>query len=340
LPETHEIVKLIRDVLNTVAPSVAIITETNVPHEDNVSYFGNGYDEAHMVYNFALPPLVIHTFYTEDATALSKWASDLKVDSDVATFFNMLDTHDGIGLMGVKGILSKQDIDFIIKRAKEHGAYVSYKMTEERTEEPYEINCTWWSAINYDDSQEEMSFQVKRYVASRSISAVIRGVPAVYVHGALGTPNNHELVEQTKHRRDVNRGSIRMDPKVEALEDPTSKLSLLREYGSALNLIRTSQSAFHPQGEQRVLMLSPDVFTVLRTSPEGDQRLLTMTNITGRVSNIDVPLSELGVAETDWHDLVGDTERTAEDGKLSITLQPYDIMWLKPLSELQKTDTP
>jgi sucrose phosphorylase len=185
-----------------------------------------------------------------------------------------------------------------------------------------------------------MSFQVKRYVASRSIAAVIRGVPAVYVHGALGTLNSHALVEQTKHRRDVNRGSIPMDPKVEALEDPTSKLSLLREYGSALNLIRTSQRAFHPQGEQRVLMISPDVFTVLRTSPEGDQHILAMTNVTNRVSNIDIPLSDLGVAQAGWYDLTGKTEWTAENERLSVTFQPYDIIWLKPLGELQKTNAP
>jgi sucrose phosphorylase len=146
-------------------------------------------------------------------------------------------------------------------------------------------------------------------------------------------------VEQTKHRRDVNRGAIRVDPKVEASGDPTSKLSLLREYASTVNLIRTSQRAFHPQGEQRVLMISPDVFTVLKTSPDGDQHILTMTNVTSRESNIDIPLSELGVAETGWQDLIGDTEWTAQDGKLSITLQPYDIIWLKPMSELQKTDT-
>jgi len=129
LPQTHAIVKLLRDVMDDVAPGVALITETNVPHEENVSYFGNGYDEAHMVYNFALPPLVLHTFYTQDATAISRWAQNLKVDSNVATFFNMLDTHDGVGVMGVKGILSKQEIDFVIQRAREHGAYISYKMT-------------------------------------------------------------------------------------------------------------------------------------------------------------------------------------------------------------------
>jgi sucrose phosphorylase len=165
LPQTHAIIKLLRDVMDVVTPGVAIITETNVPHEDNISYFGNGHDEAHMVYNFALPPLVLYTFYAENATAISTWAQGMKNPSDRATFFNMLDTHDGVGLMGVKGILSKEDIALIIERAKEHGAYISYKATE-HGEEPYEINTTWWSAINRDDSGEDIAFQVKRYIAS------------------------------------------------------------------------------------------------------------------------------------------------------------------------------
>jgi len=334
LPETHEIVKLLRDVMDVVAPTVAIITETNVPHEDNISYFGNGYDQAHMVYNFALPPLVLHTFYREDATVLSKWAHELKVDSDVATFFNILDTHDGIGLMGVKELLPKADIDFIIQSAKEHGALISYKMTEEMTEEPYEINSTWWSAVNADNSDEDISLQVRRFVASRSIAAVLQGVPAVYAHGALGTPNDHELVSKTKHNRDINRGVIDSTIGPVAFKDPDSKLSLIRRYTSKLNLTRTRHRAFHPHGDQRVFMLSSDVFTVLRTSPEKDQHILTMTNVTGRVCNLVIQLSELGVDEKSWVDLLGDIEKTARDGKLDVTLQPYDVIWLVPSSEM------
>jgi len=130
LEQTHEIIKLLRDVFNVVAPWTAVLTETNVPHKENVSYFGNGHDEAQMVYNFALPPLVLHTFYREDATALSRWAENLKYISNSTTFLNMLDTHDGIGLMGVKDILPEEDIDFIIQTAREHGAFVSYKNRE------------------------------------------------------------------------------------------------------------------------------------------------------------------------------------------------------------------
>lgn len=340
LPHTHEIVKLIRDVMDTVAPGVAIITETNVPHKLNVSYFGNGYDEAHMVYNFALPPLVLHTFYREDATALSKWAKELRSPSKVATFFNMLDTHDGIGLMGVKGILSEEDIDFMIEKAKGHGALINYKMTKDRTHEPYEINSTWWSALNDDKKDEDINLQIKRALASRSISLVIQGVPAVYIHGILGTQNDHKLVKKTKVNRDINRGMI--DPKAveKELQDPTARFSRIRRLASDAYLKRTRERAFHPHGRQRVLMISPSVFTVFRTSPEGDQHILAMTNVTSKTCQIDIPLSRLNIKEKRWFDLVGEREWEAEDNKLSITLKPYDIIWLKPLKEVKKGTKP
>jgi sucrose phosphorylase len=320
--------------MDTVAPGVALITETNVPHEDNISYFGNGCDEAHMVYNFALPPLVLHTFYRGDVTGLSKWAKNVKEPSKAATFFNMLDTHDGIGLMGVKGILPKEDIDFIVQSVKEHGALISYKMTADRTKEPYEMNSTWWSAINGDDCDEDISLQVKRYIASRSIALVLQGVPATYIHGAVGTPNDHNLAKKTGVNRDVNRGIIDSTVYAEALKDPRSKNSLLRKNNSRLMLIRTRQRSFHPHGSQRVVITSPSVFTVLRTSPEGDQHVLTMTNVTNNECTIEILLSELSLEENRWYDLVNEKEWNAEKSTLSITLQPYDVMWLKPLSEI------
>jgi len=338
LPETHEIAKLLRDVMDTVAPGVALITETNVPHEDNISYFGNGYDEAHMVYNFALPPLVLYTFYREDTTAISKWAQNLKEPSKAATFFNMLDTHDGIGLMGVKGILPKEDIDFLTQEAKERGALISYKMTENHTEEPYEINSTWWSAINGDDGKEDITLQVKRHLASRSLALVIQGVPGIYLHGVIGTSNDHELAEKTKSRRDINRGVIDIRAFAESLKNPNSKMALIREANRRFSLTRTSERAFHPHGDQRVLMISPNVFTVFRTSPEGDQHILTMTNVTSRECSMELPLLELNMEETRWHDLLSEKEWIAKNKKMSLTFKPYDVIWLKPFSEFKESD--
>ena len=329
LPETHEIVKLIRDVMNLVAPGVALLTETNVPHRENVSYFGNGQDEAHMVYNFALPPLVLYTFYKEDTAALSRWAGEMRNPSDVATFFNILDTHDGVGLMGVKEILPGEEIRFLIASATERGAYVSYKMTERGTEEPYEINSTWWSAINGNHDEEDMALQVKRYVASRSIALILQGVPGLYTHGAIGSLNDHNLVKRTNVKRDVNRAVINVQNLMGEVKDPGSKMSRLARQWPRLSLTRTGERAFHPHGDQKVLTLSPQIFTVLRTSPEGDERILTMTNVADKKVELEISLSDIGIEANHWVDLINEREYDTSSGKLSVNLAPYDVVWMK-----------
>jgi len=332
LPQTHEIIKLLRDVLDTVAPGVALVTETNVPHEQNISYFGNGTDEAHMVYNFALPPLVLHTFYTGDAEDISRWAAGLELPSTRTHLFNMLDTHDGVGVQGVKGILTREQIEALIERAREHGAYISYKATQEG-DEPYEINTTWWSAINLDGSPEPMAMQVKRYVASRSIALALKGIPGIYTHGAIALPNDHALVKETGVKRDVNRGVIHTEIFREHLRQPGSKRSLLRLEQRAMSRTRTRLRAFHPAGEMRVLQLSPAVFAVLRTSPEGDAHVLAMTNVTGDRLEIDVPLADVGLDDSAWYDHIADERISGSAGSLTVEMGPYEVAWLQPLRE-------
>jgi sucrose phosphorylase len=330
LPETHEIVKLIREVMETAASGVALITETNVPHADNVSYFGDGTDEAHMVYNFALPPLVLHTFYREDATALSRWAATLRAPSPATTFFNILDTHDGIGLMGVKGILPAEDIDHLVRTAQARGAYVSFKMTAAQQVEPYEINSTWWSAINAEANEEDIEFQVKRYLASRSLALAIPGVPGIYIHSALGTPNDHPRVQETGVKREVNRGLIDARIVAEEMKIPGSKLSILSRRSDRIASARTRHRGFHPNGAHQVLVLSPQVFAVFRSSPENDAHVLAMTNVTNRLIRLSIPLGSLPVQASRWRDLIAERDWNAKKGVLEIALQPYDIVWLEP----------
>lgn len=332
LPQTHQIIKLLRDVLDTVAPGVALVTETNVPHEQNISYFGDGTDEAHMVYNFALPPLVLHTFYAEDTTAISEWAAGLELPSDESCLFNMLDTHDGVGVQGVKGILSPEQIEALVDGAKSHGAYISYKSTA-AGDEPYEINTTWWSAINMDGSDEPMALQVKRYVASRSIALMLKGVPGVYTHGVMALPNDHARVQSTGVKRDVNRGVIDTEVYREHLRQPGSKRSLLRLEQRAMSRARTRLRAFHPRGSMQVLRLSPAVFAVSRTSPDGDAHALALTNVTGEHLELEIPLAELGLDDTAWYDHVADLRVSGDAESLHLEMGPYDVAWLQPLRE-------
>jgi sucrose phosphorylase len=330
LEQTHEIIKLFRDVLDVVAPQVALLTETNVPHDENVSYFGNGDDEAQMVYNFALPPLVLHAFYTEDTTVLSSWANTLEYPSKTTTFFNILDSHDGVGLQGVKGILSKEEIEAMIQKATEgHNAFVSYKTGKDGTDEPYEINTTWFGALNSADSSEELSFQVKRFVASRCIALVLKGVPAIYFHGMIGTGNDPAVVEKTGQKRNINRTVIDERDLDEALENPESKLSYIRQQLRPFAYVRVRERTFHPNGKQQVLMISSSVFSVLRISPDERECILTLTNVTGNVVDLKIDTSKLGNENKAWYDLINEKEHATKNKLLSLTLQPYDVIWLK-----------
>ncbi|MFE4106364.1 alpha-amylase family glycosyl hydrolase [Almyronema epifaneia] len=359
LAQTHEVIKLLRDVLSVADPTVSLITETNIPHADNIAYFGDGTDEAHMVYNFALPPLVLYTFYQQDATALTNWAKTLTYPSATTTFFNILDTHDGIGLMGVKDILPAAEIQFLLQQARDQGAFISYRTSEKGQKEPYEINTTWFSALSLDSSPEDLSFQVKRYVASRSLALVLRGVPGIYLHGLMGSQNDVDTVLRTQSKRDINRQIIRQVDIIKAIADPQSKLSHLMQQLGRLLEIRVRQPAFHPNGAQRILALGPEVFAVLRISPDCTQHILTLTNVTACACRLEISLAELGITglhptelapasssdepiicaipdDSHWYDLVGRRGWRATQQKLAIALEPYDVVWLVPFVELEQ----
>ncbi|MCK9276005.1 MAG: sugar phosphorylase [Syntrophales bacterium] len=331
LPQTHMIIKLLRDIINAVASGVAILTETNVPHDFNISYFGNGYDEAHMVYNFALPPLVLSAFYRGDARKLSEWAAGLEPPSPLSTFFNVLDTHDGIGLIGAKGILPDEEINYLIAQVKQRGGYVSYSTNCEKTLEPYELNTTWWSAVNGDSACEDEFLQIRRYCATRSIALAMKGVPGIYMHGALGTANDHVRVEETAVIREVNRGIIKSEKIEEELKNPSSRMCCITAHMNRLYNARTTHRAFHPRGGQKILRLSPALFAVLRTSPEKDKTVLALTNVTFSICTVEIPALMLQSPSARWHDILScRTFTTGSTGTMRITLEPYEILWLEP----------
>ncbi|MDP6085311.1 MAG: alpha-amylase family glycosyl hydrolase, partial [Nitrospinota bacterium] len=340
LNQAHEIVKLFRTVLDVAAPHVALITEANLPHEQNVSYFGNGFDEARMAYNFALPPLVLYSFYKQDATVLTRWAKSLDIKSDTTAFFNILDTHDGIGLMGAKNILSEEEIDFLIGRARENGAFISYRREENGGRAPYEINTTWWSALDRDDGDEDMAFKAARFMASRCVPLVLQGVPGIYAHGALGTSNDPDIVETSRGKREINRQSVDSRAIAKALEDPDSKLSHIGPILRKMNVTRTAQRAFHPNGRQVLLTVSPGVFSILRISPEGDRHILALINVSDRMTDMKIGFSNLGIEESLWVDLLSGKQWAAQGRKLPITLRPYEVIWLKPYHQMDESELP
>lgn len=332
LDQSHVTIKLFRDILDVVAPHVVLITETNVPHADNIKYFGNGRDEAQMVYNFALPPLVLHAFQTGNATKLTEWAASLERFSDQTTYFNFLDSHDGIGVMAVKNILTAEEIEVMALKVLEHGGYISYKAEGDGTQSPYEFNITWFSAINNEDAGEPRELQVSRYVASRAIALVLMGVPGVYIHGLLGSKNDAELVIEERQTRSINRKNINKEELLRSLESPQSTTFLVTVKLIRLIQKRIHEKAFHPNAGQQILNLSESLFCVLRTAVDNSERILSIINITAFPQKILLDMNKIDIDDSAFIDLVSQKKYQVDDGKINMQLNPYQIVWLKNIS--------
>lgn len=305
LPQTHAIVQLLRCVFDELAPHIRLITETNVPHADNISYFGNGSDEAQLVYNFALPPLVLHTFRTGDASVLSEWASGLDLPSDQTTFFNFLASHDGIGLNPVRGILSPSEINALVDQILAHKGLISYKHNADNLPSPYELNINYFDALSDPSSAELLAIQIERFMAAQAVMLSLRGVPGIYFHSLVGSRNWLEGVQASQHNRTINRQKLDRRALDNELGDPNSLRSQVFERYRHLLSQRAASAAFNPLGGQKILDGGSGVFAVLRESPDGAQRVLCLQNVTARIQTVSLMniMHTLKPYQTLWHHL-------------------------------------
>ena len=312
LPQTHRVIQLMRAVLDEVAPDAVLITETNVPHRENVSYFGDGESEAQLVYNFALPPLVLHSLTTGSAEALTRWAASLELPSDGVTFFNFLASHDGIGVNPVRGILADAEIDALVALAERRG-YVSYKTDADGSESPYELNVNYFDALSDPAAGEPQARQVDRFLAAHAIQLALAGMPGIYFHSLFGSRGDRAGVEASGIKRRVNREKPSRAALEAELADPSSRRSAVLAGISRLMATRRSSAAFSPIGAQDVQALDPRVFAVLRTSPDGEERALCLHNVSADT----VTVHPTGAA--------------AQVAAGPIVLGPYQVAWtLRP----------
>lgn len=325
LPQTHWIIQLFRAVLDEVAPSVMLITETNVPHKDNISYFGDGTDEAQMVYNFSLPPLLLHAFQTGSTEVLSQWADGLELPSDRVTFFNFLASHDGIGLNPLRGILPESEIDEVIRRVQSHGGLVSYKSEVDGTKRAYELNINYFDALNDPSADEPLELQVERFVTAHSILLSMRGVPAIYFHSLFGSRGWPEGATKSGHNRTINRRKLQREELEAHLSNLGSREALVFESLTHLLAIRHERIAFHPHGEQKILRCGSAVFAILRISPDKQERVLCLHNLSGQTVMVD-PARISSSDQPFTRELIHKAQAPFEDGQLS--LQPYQSLWL------------
>jgi len=331
LPQTHEVIKLLRAVLDLVAPGIILITETNVPHKENISYFGKPLpyvggelplgDEAQMVYQFPLAPLVLHTFRTGDTGALTQWADNLDVPYSTATFLNFIASHDGIGVRPAEGILTDLDIQELVDQTLNHGGQVSHKTNPDGTKSVYELNITLYDSLNHPESTD-IDTGVKRFMASQAIMLSLAGVPGIYIHSLFGSPNYHDGVAETGRVRSINREKFVIQELVAVLEDPTSRTSQVFSAYSHYLQVRKTHPAFHPLAPQQIIDLGKEVFALFRISQDKKEKVLCIINITEKKQSLEIN-TELcsGLKGTDL--ITGAIYPPGE-----IHLQPFQVLWL------------
>ena len=316
LEQTHQMVRLFRAILDIIAPDVIIITETNVPHEENISYFGSGRNEAQMVYNFTLPPMLLYSFVKEDATALSAWAKGLELPSADTTFFNFTASHDGIGVRPLEGILPAQATQDLVQTVLANDGQVSFKRNPDGTDSPYELNITYVDAVLAD----RRSDHAEKFIASQSIQYALPGVPATYIHSLLGSRNWTDGVKQTGRARTINREKLLLADVTGALADAESFRS--KVFYPYVHMIKTrrQQPAFHPKAAFEILDVDPRVFAIKRQTTE--QIIYALTNISSR--NVSVSSENVGIGQQPKHDLLSGNRYGAD----TFELNPYQTVWL------------
>ncbi len=333
LPQTHHVIQFLRAVMDIAAPHVHLITETNVPHADNVAYFGDGINEAQLVYNFALPPLTLHAFQTGDARVLSDWAKALTLPSDKTTFFNFLASHDGIGLNPAHGILSDKEIDALVNRTLEHGGLISFKQNSDGSQSPYEMNINYFDALSNPDDLprplsstgeamsgthcESLDTQVDRFIAAQAIMLALIGIPGIYFHSLFGSRGWSEGVKQTNRHRTINREKCQADKLENELADETTLRSKVFTRYRRLLSARSRTPAFHPHGSQKVLDIHPSVFAVERFSPDEKSHVVCLHNVGAK--KVDFPANYSTATDL----FTGQSLQAA-----NITLEPYQILWV------------
>ena len=318
LEKTHQLVKLFRAIADQVAPGTVIITETNVPHQDNISYLGNGHDEAQMVYQFSLPPLVLHAIHTGSARALRQWASTLDLSSNDTTFFNFLASHDGIGLNPARGILSEVEIVALVRDLALEGALVSYKNNPDGTTSPYEINVTYLDALNREDDDD--ATRLKRFLLAHAILLVFPGVPAIYIQSILGGRNHYDGVRAAGHNRAINRQKYDL----QQIEADLAGGNWLRQQvytrlGQLIQL-RRRQPAFHPDNPMTLYESENAVLVLRRHQPENGDGLLCVFNLSGRSVETQLPMA---------HTLQDVVSGEKIDGTQPVKLDAWQFMWLR-----------
>eukprot|EP01093_Parvamoeba_rugata_P003362 TRINITY_DN143_c0_g1_i6.p1 TRINITY_DN143_c0_g1~~TRINITY_DN143_c0_g1_i6.p1 ORF type:complete len:585 (-),score=96.08 TRINITY_DN143_c0_g1_i6:147-1901(-) len=323
LSQTHEVIRLIRTLIEHVDPSIIIITETNIPNRENLTYFGNA-NEAHAIYNFSLPPLLVNTLVTGNCKYLKSWMMSMPPAQNGTAYFNFIASHDGIGLRPAEGLLDEEEISDLVHTMQNFGGKISWRASDHGQQKPYEINITLFDALQGTIKGPD-KWQIDRFICAHAIMLGMEGIPGIYIHSLLGTSNDYEKVANTGQNRSINRRRWDFKELEALLDSPYSQHHKVLTRLSQLIRIRKAQPAFHPNATQFTLQLGESIFGYWRQSLDRKQSIFCVSNVSDEEQTI--LLSDINLIGTDnWINLVTRQEIALSDAFLQ--LKPYEVLWI------------
>jgi len=323
LVQTHEVIRLLRTLIEHVEPNAIIITETNIPNRENLSYFGNA-NEAHCIYNFSLPPLLLHTLLSGDSTALKHWVMSMPPAQNGTAYFNFIASHDGIGLRPVEGLLNQAQLGEMVATTTRFGGKVSMRTAADGTNSPYELNITLYDALQGTHKGAD-KWGHARFVCAHAIMFALEGIPGLYIHSLIGTTNDYARFENSQHNRCINRHRWQESALLDNLADENSHYNHVYHDIKQLLTIRKKQPAFHPNATQYTLQLGSDLFGFWRQSINREQSIFCIYNISDEPQKL--TLADLNLIETtQWIELL--TAKEVDTSLQDLTLRPYQALWL------------
>ncbi len=318
LKETHEIIKLLRIVCNLTKTKPIIVTETNLPEKENLSYFGRNNNEAHWIYNFSLPPLIVHSLLFEDSTYLNRWSKKLPNTKIGNNYLNFIASHDGIGMRPVEGYLNKEKLSKLFKRLKKNGGQLSYRKVQGSSKKVYEANITLFNAFQKTDYDKKGRFFLERYISAHAIMIAFEGVPAIYFNSIFGTSNDKYKYIISGNKRDLNRFKWNKKKLDNLLNDKNSKQSIFYQQITNLISIKRQYKAFHPNAKRESLNMGKKIFCFKRTSLDKKQTIYSITNLSSKYQKF-----EFNYKFIKYKNLLGKTKLSHKS-----ELKPFETLWL------------
>ena len=323
LEQTHEIVRLLRTLIEHAQDDAIIVTETNIPNRENLAYFGNA-NEAHWVYNFSLPPLLVNSLITGDCHYLKQWMMSMPPARNGTAYFNFIASHDGIGLRPAEGLLTEGEINTLVETMQTFGGRISWRTGDQAQRKPYEINIALFDALQGTTHGPDQ-WGLQRFLCAHAIMLALEGVPGIYIHSLVGTRNDYQRVENAGHNRAINRHQWQYSELQDRLADANSSEHLVFSGISELLKIRRQQSAFHPNATQFTLHLGSGLFGFWRQSIDRQQSIFCISNITDKVQTLN--LSDINLIDNEnWVDLI--SQLPCDGIMQSIAMQPYQTLWI------------